>query len=293
MVDTTVNVNGQIDDARSAVVSVFDHGFLFGEGVYETLRTYNHRPFLLDRHLDRLRASAEGIALAVPLSDDEFAARIDETMDAADVPGERYIRLLLTRGVGELSYDPTVCPNPTVVIIVKKHDETSPEVLARGVSIVVSSVLRNHPRAINPRIKSNNLLNNALAMQEALRSGADEALMRNHRGEISECAQSNFFLVRKGEALTPPLDAGLLEGVTRNFLFEVGLAIDVPVREAVITDSYLDSADEMFITSTTREILPVTSIDGRAVGSSHPGPVTRALADAFRRRANTLARSEG
>ena len=290
MVDATVNVNGQIDDPQSAVVSVFDHGFLYGEGVYETLRTYNHRPFLLARHLDRLRASAAWIALTVPLSDDEFADRIDETMDAADVPSERYIRLLLTRGIGELSYDPTVCPDPTVVIIVKAHDETAPDVLARGVSIVVSSVLRNHPQAINPRIKSNNLLNNALAMQEALRSGADEALMRNHRGEISECAQSNFFLVRKGEALTPPLDAGLLEGVTRNFLFGVGRAIDVPVREAVITDSDLDSADEMFITSTTREVLPVTSIDGHPVASGLPGPVTRALAEAFRRQADELTR---
>ena len=290
MNDTIVNVNGTISDARSAVVSVFDHGFLFGEGVYETLRTYNHIPFLLDRHLHRLRASAEGIGLSVPLSDLDFGKRIHDTMTTANISDESYIRLVVTRGVGELSYDPGTCPHPTIVMIVKPHAETSADVLNRGIGIVVSSVLRNHPESVNPRIKSNNLLNNALAMQEALRAGAEEALMRNHRGEISECAQSNFFLVRQGEAITPSLEAGLLEGITRNFLFDVGKTIGVPVRDAILRDSDLETADEMFITSTTREILPVTSIDHRLVGAGIPGPVTCALADAFRRRANELTR---
>ena len=290
MNDAIVNVNGTISDARSAVVSVFDHGFLFGEGVYETLRTYNHIPFLLDRHLRRLRASAEGIGLSVPLTDLDFGKRIHDTMATANISGESYIRLVVTRGVGELSYDPGTCPHPTIVMIVKPHAETSADVLNRGIGIVVSSVLRNHPKSVNPRIKSNNLLNNALAMQDALRAGAEEALMRNHRGEISECAQSNFFLVRQGEAITPSLEAGLLEGITRNFLFDVGKTIGVPVRDAILRDSDLETADEMFITSTTREILPVTSIDHRLVGAGTPGPVTRALAEAYRRRANELTR---
>ena len=288
--DTAVNVNGKIGDAETAVVPVFDHGFLFGEGVYETLRTYNRRPFLLDRHFRRLRASAAAIGLEVPLTDDQLASRIDATAAAADVDGERYIRLLVTRGVGELSYDPRACGEPTVVIIVKAHAETPPDVQARGIDIIVSSVMRNHPAAVDPRIKSNNLLNNALAMQEALRRGAGEALMRNHRGEFSECSQSNFFLVRGGEALTPPLEAGLLEGVTRNFLFEVARAVEVPARYAVLGDADLAAADEMFITSTTREVLPVTAVDGRPVGSGAPGPVTRALADGFRARAEALSR---
>lgn len=291
MNDAIVNVNGKTGDARSAVVSVFDHGFLFGEGVYETLRTYNSRPFLLDRHLRRLRASADGIGLSVPISDQEFGGRIHDTMAVADVTGAYYIRLLVTRGVGELSYDPSTCPEPTIVIIVKPHAETSDEVFTRGIGIVVSSVLRNHPGSVNPRIKSNNLLNNALAMQEAIRAGAQEALMRNHRGEISECAQSNFFLVAGGEALTPSLEAGLLEGVTRNFLIEIGKDIGVPVRDTVLQDDDLATADEMFITSTTREVLPVTSIDKRLVGSGAPGPVTLTLAAAFRRRADELTRS--
>ena len=291
MKNATVNVNGRISDGASAVVPVFDHGFLFGEGIYEALRTYNRRPFLLDRHFRRLRASAAAIDLAVPLSDPQFTARIDETMAAANGSPEWYVRLLVTRGVGALSYDPVACPEPTVVIIVMPYTALPAALFASGIAIVRSSVIRNHPRALDPRIKSNNLLNNALAMQEALRKGAREALMQNHRGEISECAQSNFFLVRRGEALTPSLDSGLLEGVTRNFLFEVGRAAGVPVREAVLTDADLETADEMFITSTTRGVLPVTLLDGRPVGSGRPGPVTRALAEGFRRLAHELTAS--
>ena len=286
-----VNVNGCLTDDRGATVSVFDHGFLYGEGVYETLRTYNRRPFLLDRHLDRLRASAASIALPVPMDDVAFGTRISDTMAAVDGPGERYIRILLTRGVGELTYDPDACPTTTVVIIVRPHHETPPDVAARGIKIVLSSVLRNHPEAVSPRIKSNNLLNNALAMQEALREGAHEALMCSYKGELAECAQSNIFLVRGGEALTPPLATGLLEGVTRNFVFEVGVEIGVPVREQTLRVPDLETADELFITGTTREVLAVTTIDDRVVGSGAPGPVTRALAAAFSRmaRARTMA----
>lgn len=291
MKEVTVNVNGQITDGNSATVPALDHGFLFGEGIYETLRTYNHRPFLLARHLDRLRASADGIGLSVPLTDRDFSERIEKTMAQSDVSIERYIRLLITRGVGELNYDPHACKEPTIVIIVKPHPETTDDILQRGIKIVVSSVLRNHPRSVNPRIKSNNLLNNVLAMQEALRNGADEALMRNHRGEIAECAQANFFIIREGEAITPSLETGLLEGVTRTFLFEVGRAIGVSVRSDVLHDSDLEIADEMFITSSTREILPVTMIDGRLIGEGIPGPVTQNLANAFRRKADQLTRS--
>ena len=284
-----INVNGQLGNETSASVPVLDRGFLFGEGVYETLRTYHRRPFLLDRHLARLRASAEFIALPVPLDDDAFAERIDATIAAVDHAGEVTIRLLLTRGVGSLTYDPDTCPRPTTVIIVKPHVETPPEVVGRGIRIVLSSVTRNHPDALNPRIKSNNLLNNALAMQEALRLGADEALMCNYRGELAECAQSNIFLVRDGAALTPPVDAGLLEGVTRNFVFEVGAAAGVPVREATLRPDDLATADELFVTGTTREILGVTAVGGDAVGDGRPGPVTRRLAGEFQRLARAIA----
>ena len=284
-----INVNGVINDAEHATVSALDRGFLFGEGVYETLRTYNRRPFLLDRHLDRLRASAGHLALTVPLDDAGYADRIAETVAAvSDKETDLYIRLLLTRGAGDLTYDPNSCPAPTVVIIVRPYAGASAELDEKGITIVRSSIVRNHPAALNPIIKSNNLLNNALAMQEAIKAGADEALMSNYRGEIAECAQSNIFIVRDGVALTPQLDTGLLEGVTRNFVFEVGKAAGITVREAVIQPDELAAADEVFITGTTREILAVTTLDTTPVRDGRPGPVTKALSKKFREMANAL-----
>ena len=286
-----IDVNGRLGDAQSASVPVLDRGFLFGEGVYETLRTYGRQPFLLDRHLVRLRASAERIALEPPLDDTAFAARIEATMRAVEAPGERSIRLLLTRGAGQIGYELADCPSPTVVIIVRPHAEIPADVMERGIGVVLSSVMRNHPQALNPRIKSNNLLNTALAMQEAHRAGAAEALMCNHRGELAECAQSNCFLVRGGAALTPPVEAGILEGVTRNFVFEVGASAGIPVREETLMPADLATADELFVTSTTREVLAVTRVDGRLVSSGRRGPVTRALAEEFRRLARESSTS--
>lgn len=284
-----VYVNGTICDGAVAVVPIFDHGFLYGEGVYETLRTYHRSPFLLDRHLSRLRTSASLIHLTIPQTDAELTAAIVETMDHAVLEGEQYVRLLVTRGIGDLTYDPAACSTPTLVIIVKAHRENSLEDMEKGIRIIISSILRNHPEAINPRIKSNNLLNSALAMQEAIQAGAQEALMRNYRGELSECSQSNVFLVKQSEVLTPSLESGLLEGVTRNFVLEVGAHTDFTVREAVLRDSDVREADEMFITSTTREILPVTRVDDRLIGTGVPGPVTLTLAAAFRRQAELLS----
>ena len=281
--EIAVNVNGRISDGREATVPALDYGYLFGDGVYETLRTYQRRPFLIDRHLARFRASADQLALPMPLDDAAWVLRIDETMAALAGDGDVTIRLLLTRGIGDFSYDPTACPSPTAVIIVRPLAEVPADQVREGIAIVVASVIRNPPAALNPRIKSNNLLNNILAMQEAIRVDAGEALLLNDRGELAECAQSNIFLVRGGAALTPPLDAGLLEGVTRNFVFEVGDAAGVPVREAVLRRDDLAVADELFITSTTREVLGVTRVDGGAVGDGRVGPVTRILATEFRR----------
>jgi branched-chain amino acid aminotransferase len=288
-----VNVNGRISGEREAVIPVFDHGFLYGEGVYETLRTYHERPFLLDRHLRRLRTSAEMISLSVPLTDDQFEARIAETARAASTqlgagPCDWYIRILLTRGVGELTYDPAACPTPSVVIVVKPFEAPKPEVYEQGVMVALVSIVRNHPDSVNPLIKSNNLLNNALAMQEAFRRGAFEGVMRNYRGELSECTTANLFVVKNGEALTPPLASGLLAGITRELVFELGRAEAIPVREAVLRDKDLFEADEVFLTSTTRELLPITRVDEREIGNGRPGPVTRRLLDAFRHQAQVL-----
>ncbi len=285
-----VYVNGTIARAADAMVPVYDHGFVYGEGVYETLRTYHRVPFLYERHLARLRASADRLQLAVPFSDDELAERIRETMAAAGEMPEAYIRMLLTRGVGELTYDLKATPTPSVIVIVKPFDEPPARVFSEGIRISLVPILRNHPGSVNPVIKSNNLLNNALAMQEAYRRGAEEGLMCNYRGELSECSQSNFFMVRDGVALTPKSQAGLLEGVTRAFLFEVGKDVGVEVRDETLFPKDLETADEAFITSTTRELSPVTRIDDRPVGSGTPGAVTMKLLDGYRKRAESLTR---
>jgi len=292
----TVNVNGRVSDQEHAVISIFDHGFLYGEGVYETLRTYNGQPFLFDRHVRRLRKSADMLALAVPLTDPQIDARFRETMRTAglgDSPGrEAYIRILVTRGIGELTYDPAATPTPSIVVIVKPHVDPPREVFERGVTVALVPIVRNHPGSVNPLIKSNNLLNNALAMQEAFRRGGFEGVMRNYKGELAECTQSNLFIVKNGAAITPPIDAGLLPGITRAFLFEVGAEAGIPVREAVLHDEDLFGADESFLTSTTREVVPIVRVDDRKIGTGTPGPVTQALHDGYRRKAASITRQK-
>jgi branched-chain amino acid aminotransferase len=291
-----VYVNGTITPAGEAVIPVYDHGFVYGEGVYETLRTYNRVPFLYDRHVRRLRASAAALHLDVPFDDDSLLAWIHDTMAVAErspdwlstsIPPskEAYIRILLTRGVGDLSYDLTATPAPSLVIIVKPFDEPPARMFDEGIKIVLVSILRNHPGSVNPIIKSNNLLNNALAMQEARRKGGEEALMCNYRRELSECSQSNFFLVRDGVALTPRSACGLLEGLTRAFLFEVGGEVGVQVEEATLTPADLTSAQEAFITGSTRELTPVVRVDDQIIGNGRPGPVTCKLLEGFRKKA--------
>ena len=284
----TINVNGRIAGERDAVIPVLDHGFLYGEGVYETLRTYAQKPFLFGRHMTRLRRSASMIALDLNFSDAELRTAIEQTMAAAALGrDEAYIRVLVTRGIGELTYDIKATPTPSVVVIVKPQVDPPPEAYRDGVKAVIVSVMRNHPGTVNPMIKSNNLMNSALAMQEAYRHGAFEGVMRNYRGELAECTTSNLFIVKGGAALTPPLDAGLLPGITREFLFDVGREIGVEVREQVLHDADLFAADEAFLTSTTREAVPITTVDGRPIGAGRPGPVTMRLLEGFRRRAGT------
>jgi branched-chain amino acid aminotransferase len=285
------NVNGRMFDEEHAVISVFDHGFLYGEGVYETLRTYNGVPFLFDRHMRRLRKSASMLALDVPISDEDIRRRFQTTMHHASlgaVGGEAYIRVLVTRGVGDLTYDPAACPQPSIVVIVKRLVDLPSEAYEHGVKVAMVPIVRNHPESVNPIIKSNNLLNNALAMQEAVRRGAVEGVMRNYRGELAECTTANLFVVSRGRALTPPLDAGLLAGITREFVFEVGAAVGVPVHEQVLRDEDLLEADEAFFTSTTRELVPIVQVDDRRIANGRPGPITCGLLDAFRRRAQEL-----
>ena len=277
-----VYVNGTIARGDTASIPIFDHGFLYGEGIYETLRTYHGEPFLFDQHAQRLRRSAAFMALTLPWSDDDLLARVRETMAAHGDLTEAYIRILVTRGIGDLSYNPAATPVPSLVIIVKPYVGPPPASFTDGIRLSLVSIRRNHPQALNPAMKSNNLLNNALAMQEALRAGADEALMQNQAGELVECSQSNVFLVRDGEVLTPPLEAGLLPGITREYVMELAREIGVRAREATLTPADLPHASEAFITGTTREVTPVIAIDALTIGAGRPGPVTMRLLERFR-----------
>jgi len=281
----TVNVNGRITPGRDAVISVFDHGFLYGEGIYETLRTYHGRLFLYERHTRRLRNSARMISLDVPFTDQQLAGQIRDTIAASGLTGEAYVRVLVTRGVGDLTYDPGATPVPSMVIIVKPHVDPPAEVYEQGVRAVICDIVRNHPGTVNPMIKSNNLMNSALAMQEALKRGGFEGIMRNYKGELTECTTSNLFIVRDGAAVTPPLDAGLLPGITREFLFDVGTEVGIDVLEQPLRDADLFGADEAFLTSTTREVVPIVTVDDKTIGTGKPGPVTKTLLDGFRKRA--------
>jgi branched-chain amino acid aminotransferase len=278
-----VNVNGRIVDEREAVISVFDHGFLYGEGIYETLRTYNGRLFLYDRHMRRLRNSARMIELVIPFTDEELVRHVSDTIGATKLDGkEAYVRVLVTRGVGELSYDLKATPRPSWVVIVKPLVELPSEIYERGCKVVLVDVVRNHPKAVNPMIKSNNLMNQALAAQQAFQRGAFDGVMRNNRGELTECATSNLFLVRNNTVLTPPIECGLLPGITRELLFEVGRNAGIEVREQALRDADLFEADEAFFTSTTREIVPIVAVDERVIGNGKPGAVARMLLKAFR-----------
>jgi branched-chain amino acid aminotransferase len=291
----TIYVNGKITGQDEAVVPVLDHGFLYGEGVYEVMRTYRRAPFLFERHMDRLRRSADMINLPVPFTDTDILARVQQTAEVfyraqgdAGRAMEMYIRILLTRGVGVISYDLDSCPAPTLVIIIKPQADPPVEAYEHGVKVILVPVVRNHPSSINPLIKSNNLLNNALASQDAYRHGGFEAIMRNYRGEISECSQSNIFVVKNGQALTPPIDAGLLAGITRAFVLELGDSVGVPMVERTLGDEDLFGADEMFLTSTTREIVPIVAVGDRRIASGVPGPITRKLLAEFRRRVKEM-----
>jgi branched-chain amino acid aminotransferase len=276
-----VSIDGRVVPAEEARVSVFDNGFTFGDSVYETIRTYRGRPFHLDRHLRRLRGSAGRIGVELPMGDDVLARRLDEVLARA-ANSESYIRLIVTRGVGDISYRFDRVAGPTVVMAVKPYEPLPDAVYQEGLAVAIVAIRRNHRDALDPAIKSCNLLNNILAVREAQARGAYEALMLNERGEVAEGASSNVFVVRGGHLRTPPLDAGILPGITREVILELAPRLDVPVREETIRVPDLLEADEVFITSTLKETAPVRTIDGRPVGAGKPGPVTLRLLRAFR-----------
>jgi branched-chain amino acid aminotransferase len=282
------SVDGQIVPADEARVSVLDNGFTFGDGVYETLRTYAGRPFRLDRHLERLRGSAARLGIALALGDGELTRRLEALLARAANP-ESYIRLIVTRGVGDISYNFDRVKGPTVVMAVKPFPAYPEHHFRDGVDAIVSSIRRNHPQALDPAIKSCNLLNNILAVREAQARGVGEAILLNQAGDVAEGASTNVFAVRAGALVTPPLDAGILAGITRDVVIELGRRRGLDVREERLALSALLGADEAFLTSTTRELAPLRSVDGRPIGSGRPGPTTLALLSAFRAEAARAA----
>jgi branched-chain amino acid aminotransferase len=277
-------VNGTVTRAEEARVSVLDNGFTFGDAVYETLRTYSGRPFRLGDHLRRLRASAGRLGIAVPVADDELRRRLDELLARAGNP-ESYIRLIVTRGEGDISYNFDRVKGPTVVMAVKPFP-VYPETHYRdGVDVIVSTIRRNHRQALDPAIKSCNLLNNILAVRESQARGAAEAILLNLDGQVAEGASTNVFAVRAGTLRTPPLTAGILAGITRDVVLDLARRLGIPTGDEPLAPADLRGADEAFLTSTTRELVPVRTIDGQPVGSGRPGPVTQRLLAAFREEA--------
>jgi len=261
-------------------VSVFDHGLLYGDGVFEGLRSYSGTVFRLDAHLDRLWASARAICLEIPLSKAAVAKAVNDTL-AANKLSDGYVRLVVTRGAGSLGLDPNRTKNPQVIVIADTISLYPREFYEQGLKIVTAATQRVQSAALSPRIKSLNYLNNIMAKLEGLRAGCVEALMLNHKGEVAECTGDNVFVVRSGVLLTPPPDAGILEGITRNAVMELAREAGIDCREATLTRHDLYTADECFLTGTAAEVIPVVDIDGRTIGSGTPGPVTARLTADF------------
>lgn len=273
-------MDGRIIPVSEARVSVFDHGVLYGDGVFEGIRSYNGRVFRLDAHLKRLEDSARAIRLELPMTREEMVTATYEVLRANNLENS-YIRLLATRGVGCLGLSPTRTARPSVIIIADQIELYPKELYEKGMAIISSSVVRNHPNALSPRIKSLNYLNNILAKIEALDAGVHEAVLYNHLGYVAECTGDNIFLVRDGVVLTPPTAAGNLEGITRQAVIELVHKRGLPFQETDLTRMDLYVADECFLTGSAAEVVPVTKIDGRPIGAGQPGPITRQLNAAF------------
>ncbi len=281
-----IYINGKLYDKDDAKISVYDHGLLYGDGVFEGIRSYAGKVFRLKEHLDRLWNSAKAIWLEIPMTKDEMAQAIRDTLAVNGIK-DGYIRAVVTRGAGTLGLDPNRCSNPQVIIITDSIALYPEDYYRNGLEIITVSTARNHPAALNPRIKSLNYLNNILAKIEGHQAGCIEALMLNHKGEVAECTGDNIFVVRNGRILTPPTDAGILEGVTRDAVIGLARQAGIEVAEAPLTKHDVYIADECFLTGTAAEVVPVVKVDSRKIGDGTPGPITCDLMKRFHK----LARS--
>ncbi len=282
-----VYIGGKLFDKADAKISVYDHGLLYGDGVFEGIRAYSGRVFRLKQHVDRLYDSAISIHLRIPISREEMASAIVDTL-AVNKLTDAYVRVIVTRGAGSLGLDPRKTTDPQVIIITDAISLYPPELYEHGLKIVTAGTMRNHPSALNPRIKSLNYLNNIMAKVEGTNAGCLEALMLNHKGEVAECTGDNIFVVRRGEVHTPSIDAGILEGITRDAVIELARSAGYKVFERTMDRHDVYTADECFLTGTAAEVIPVVECDGRAIGTGKPGPVTTELLKRF----HSLVRDE-
>ena len=275
-------IDGKLYDKADAKISVYDHGLLYGDGIFEGIRVYAGRIFECDAHLRRLYDSAKAVRLKIPATAEQLRAAIEQTVKANGFT-DCYVRLLVTRGAGTLGIDPAKCPTPSVVIIADLIQVHSTDAYEKGIAVITSSIIRTHPNALSPRVKSLNYLNNILARIEANDAGAAEAIMLNQEGDVAEATVQNVFIARDGRVRTPPITAGILEGVTRDVMIKLCARNNIPCEQSRIQRHDLYTADEMFLTGTGGEVMPVTKIDNRSIGSGTVGPITKLLKDAFHR----------
>jgi branched-chain amino acid aminotransferase len=276
-----VYINGKYRDEADACISVFDHGLLYGDGIFEGIRAYNGRVFKLKEHIVRLFCSAKAILLTIPMSHAELMDAVIQTCRQNKVQ-DGYIRLVVTRGIGTLGLNPNRCKDPCVIIIAGKIQLYPPELYEKGMEIITVPTVRNLHSALNPAIKSLNYLNNILAKIEANNSGCEEAIMLNAEGFVAECTGDNVFIVKESHLLTPPLTAGALYGITRRVVLEMATQLGFKAAETNLTRYDLFNADECFLTGTGAELVPVVRLDGRTIGTGKPGPVTERLVQQYR-----------
>ena len=277
-----IYINMKLVDKDKAYVSVFDHGLLYGDGVFEGIRTYDGLIFRLKEHIDRLYKSADAIELKIPMTKIEMIEAVITTLKANKLK-DAYIRLVITRGVGDLGLDPRKCSRPTIFIITHKIALYPKEFYRNGLEIVTATTRRNYPQSLDPRIKSLNYLNNILAKIEAIKAGTEEAIMLTHDGYVAECTGDNIFIVKNRELITPPVNIGALEGITRGAVINLAKSIDIPFCEKLLKMEDLYSADEVFLTGTAAEIIPVVRIDKRRIAGGKPGEMTLRLTGEFKK----------
>lgn len=281
-----IYLNGKFVAKDKALVSVFDHGLLYGDGVFEGIRAYDCLVFRLKEHIDRLYRSASAIGLKIPMSKNKAAEATVKTLKANNIR-DGYIRFVVTRGVGDLGLDPRNCPKPTVFIIADKISLYPEEFYKLGLKIITAATKRNFPQALDGRIKSLNYMNNILAKLDAIKAGVVEAIMLTYDDYVAECTGDNIFIVRNGKLLTPPSDVGALEGITRDTVIRISGRIGMPFEEKMLRMKDVYSASEVFLTGTAAEIIPVVNIDGKKIGDGKPGAVTLVLEREFKKLTKT------